>query len=200
LFAELRLRTGSNWSVPTILRGYSSLTFDTKYLDLGAIGFALTKADAASYGVGDQSVIEVLPNGATYDNMWFEVEGTSGTKVSDGVIWKTFSGKSILNWLTDGLVYPSTWPAVPVVNPDGTTAQVIQGHSFQNATPGNILRTLVARCTGRGTLLWLDVSSFTGTTTSDSLAWATTLTTTYATGTTLLQVVQDLASRRLIDF
>lgn len=205
MFAETRLRTGSTWSNFTILRNVNGLTFDTKYLDIGAINFSMLTDDAIANGVTDQSVIEIAPNGTSTFNMWYGIDGTSGTKTTDGARWTTFSGKSIVNWLNDGLVYPSTWPSVPTVNPDGTTAQVIQGHSFQNATPGNILRTLVARCQGRtssgqATLAWLDVSTFTGTTTSSGAAWATTLTTTYTNGTTMLQVLQDLLARRLIEY
>lgn len=200
MFAELRLRSGTNWSSYTIIPKFKDLAFDTKYQDIGSFGFTITQDDAEALGLADDSVIEIAPNGISRFNMWYAVDNTSGSKTADDTLWKTISGKSIINWLADCRVYPSSWPTLPVVNPDGTTTPIVNGHGFQNATPGTILRTLIARGKSRGGLSWLDETSFTGTTTTDGQAWATTLSPTYDTGTTLLQVLQDLATRRLIQF
>lgn len=200
MFAELRLRSGSDLSTVTVIQNVSSLTFSAQRNAVGTISFGVPYDYAASIGLDVNSVIEVLPNGVSAPNMWFGIQGSQGSRTVDGAQIVTLSGQSLASWLTDCIVYPSTWPEVPTQNPDGTTSTVIQGHSFQNATPGNIIRTLVARGVERGGLAWLDVSQFTGTTTSSGAAWSSTLTNTYANGTNLLQVVQDLSGRNLIDF
>jgi hypothetical protein len=200
LFAEVRQRTGSSWSTYTILRTFKDLSFDTKYQDVGAFSLTMRQEDVDSLGLGDQSVIEIAPNGQSHYNMWYSVDGTTGTKTADDQIWRSLSGKSIVNWLADAIVYPSSWPVVPKYDSAGNITPIIAGHMFQNATPGTIMQTFITRAVSRGALAWLDASTFTGTTTSDSVAWSSTLTTTYTTGTSLLQVLQDLAARRLIQF
>lgn len=219
MFAETRLRSGSSYGTVTVLRSVSSLTFDDKYNDIGAISLTLPLLDANTLGVGANSVIEILPDGQTYPNMWFGLEAVTSTQTSDSGLTTTFGGKSIANWLSDGLVFPSTWfspltnPekfATPVVqgtstiwtplSPVGVGTSVVQGHAFENATPGNILRTLIDRAQQRGALLWIDDTNFTGTTTSSGAAWASTLTFTYNNGTTILAVLQDLVARRMLDF
>lgn len=200
MFNELRLRSGTNWVNYTILPDFKDLSYDSRYLDVGIVTFTVTQEYADSLGLGDDSIVEVAPNGISRYNLWYNIDGTSGTRTADGVQWKTLTGKSLVSLLAECRVYPSSWPTLPVINADGSTTPVIQGHSFQNATPGTILRTLIARGKGRGGLTWLDETSFTGTTTSNGVAWGQTLSPTYATGTTLLQVIQDLAERRAIQF
>lgn len=201
MFAEIRLISPIDYNDYQILENVSNLTFDTRYSDIGAISFDIPVDDADNLGVTIDSLIAVCPDGTSdLPNMWYEIDGFESSRTGDGALIATVSGKSLVQWLSDCIVYPSTWPEVPTQNPDGTTATVIQGHSFEDATPGNIMRTLIARGVERGGLAWLEYDNFTGEITSDNQAWATTLSNSYSNGTSLLQVLQDLRSARLVDF
>ena len=187
MFAEVRVRAGAAWGSYAILRRYRDLSFDTKYGDLPALGgLTVPTSDALALGLGNQSVIEVCPDGKTIYDSWYSIDGTSGTSVADDERWTTYSGRGIVSWLSDARVYPSAWPST-----------VPADHSFVNATPGTIIRTLVARAQERGALLWLDVSSFTGTTSTDARPWDAVWSGAYSAGTDYLQVLTSLATAGL---
>jgi hypothetical protein len=193
-FVEARLRTGTNWTTYTIIQRWRELTFDTKYLDAGAINIAIPNTDATAMGIDDLSVIEIAPNGVSMIDGWYYIDGTSGTKVADDELWTTYSGKSLCAMLDEAIVYPSAWPSV-------TPA----GHAFgyPDVTAGTILRTLIDRArtdSWRGGLQWLDAQSFTGTTTSNGTAWNSHISKTYDTGMGLFQVLMDLAANGMISW
>ena len=187
MFVETRVRSGANWANYSIIQRWRELSFDTKYLDAGALNIGLPNSDVAALGIQDLSVVEVCPDGQSMIDGWYYIDGTSGTQVADDETWTTFSGKSLIALLDEGIVYPSAWPsAIPA------------GHDFLNATAGTIVRTLVARCQQRGALTWLDVNSFTGTTTSNNTGWGATVSKNFDSGTGLFQVLMDLAAQGLI--
>lgn len=189
-FAEVRVRSGDSWTSYAIARRFRELTFDTKYLDTGALGVSLPVNDAAALGVTEgKTVIEVAPNGLSIYDGWYGIDSASGTYIADDELWVTYSGKSLAAWMDEGRVYPSAWPsALPA------------GFAFSNATAGFIVRTLVARAQERGALLWLDVTGFSGPYTSGGIPWAATVTLNYENGTGLYSVLADLVIRGLVSW
>jgi hypothetical protein len=194
LFIEARVRSFADLTTYQIITKPVALSFSTAYNGVGACSFQTTRAQAAALGLADQTLIELAPGGLLKRDTWFLLDGKSGSDVADDSVNVSWSGKSLLSAVGDALVYPSAFPTT-IIKP-GTIA--LAGHSFQLATPGFILQTLIARAQGRGALTWLDVSSFSGTTDSGGAAWTTSYTGTYANGQSYMQVLQDLMDRGLI--
>jgi len=82
------------------------------------------------------------------------------------------------------IVYPENWPH----------SSDPPSFSFTADTPGFILRTLVQAAQLRGTIVEIDISSFTDTHDSAGQPWATAISISWDAQTTYLQVVQDLQS------
>jgi hypothetical protein len=226
MFVEIRVRSGTNWANYSILRRFRELSWDTKYLDAGALNIGVPVSDAQALGLADLSVVEVAPNGQSILDGWYYIDATSGTRVADDELWTTFSGKGLVAMLDEARVYPSSWgPCSRASCIAGNPAHVQAdhagngmgactkcscpmylgtatpaGHAFLNASAGTIVQTLVARAQQRGTITWLDVTSFTGTTTSGGVGWSANITRNFDAGTGLWAVLTELATLGMVSW
>lgn len=189
-YVELRLYndTASEYN---ILPDFTTISFDSKYNDIGAIelGYPLGKAQLMS--LSDGSLLGVVcgfDDGTTIEAERYYIYGTNDEKVSDGRRIRTLSGRSTLASLEDARVYPSNWP---VTSPTG--------HSFTEMTVGNIMRTLIARAKSRGTLALINETTFSGVQDSSGAAWLETHSQDYASGTDYLQILTDFMTRGFVD-
>lgn len=191
-FVELRLYTSYAATQYSLLQNYTSLTFDVKYNEVGAIDFEYPLDDAKLVGLTDQSLIGAVcgfSNGTVREVERFVIEGTDDTKVADDTRLLKVNGRSTLGvYMEDATVYPSNWP---------TTSP--SGHEFVNNNCGTIMRTLMQRAKARGCFPFLDETTFSGTSDSSGAPWAAQHTQNYATGTTYLQILKDFMELGYLD-
>lgn len=187
-YAELRLYTNTvdaDNAVDSILYDFADFSASTLYNDVGTLNFSYPKSLNSALEEGSE--IGLVVDGQEVDRYF--VETVSEVHVNDGALVRSYQGRSTVAYLEDAIVYPSAYPSP-------TPA----GHSFVDATPGNIMRTLVARAKEREYLLQIDETSFTGAVTSSGAPWEKTITIGYSNGQTLLQVLLDLVARGVADF
>lgn len=197
-YVELR-SWSSDGTTPTILPHYGVASISDVFCDAGFGSFSYpiddftdgvgrTFSGANTLGLTYNSEISCLVDGT--EVLRFFIETVSNPYLQDGKMVRTLSGRSTLAYTEDAIVYPSAWPST-----------IPAGHAFVDATPGNIMRTLIARWKGRyGGGLRVNETSFTGTTTTDGVAWTKILTINYTNGYSYLQVLQDLRDQGLCEF
>lgn len=114
----------------------------------------------------------------------FLISGNSVDYVTeDGIAARAYTGKSIHSIFEDASVLPSAWP-----NPAPA------GHDFQNATPGNIIKTLIARVQEFQYITTINTDSFTGTHDSNGVQWPSMMDRSYTTGDSILSAIQGMYS------
>lgn len=118
------------------------------------------------------------------------VESKAASETNQGVT--QWTAEHILAMLRFVLVYPMNWPNVQPPY-----------HSFTNASPGTIIKTLMQRGIERGAL-WaqnIGTSTFTTTTDSNGNTWATTWSQNFDAGSnSVLDVLTTLRDQGAIDF
>lgn len=187
-YVELRThRNGNAFLMPD----YVSTTMDVKYNEPGALEFLYPTRLAEALSLRDTAVVSAtvgFKGGLASKVETYTINSTSEERLVDGEPVTTFSAVSALDLLNEAMVYPSNWPV---------TAPA--GHEFVEMSIGNIFRTLMQRAKERGTLLDIDVSSFTGTHDSNGAIWSHLHSQKYENGKSYYSILQEFIDRGLVD-
>lgn len=189
-YVELRLYDAAA-STYVLLKNFQTVSFDSKYNDVGALQIAYPLEEAKTLGLKDQALVGVIlgfSDGTISEPERYLIFNTSENKLSDGTRLRQCEGRSLISMLEDAVVYPSNWPV---------TAPT--GHSFVAQTVGTMFRTLISRAKARGGLANMIETSFSGTTDSNGAAWTLTADRDFATNTGYLQILQDFMDTAYVD-
>ena len=187
-YVELRV-LASTGTVGEYLPDYGNLTFDTVWgADPSTIEFTYPIAAGTALGLAAGTYVTIYVDG-TATNLGYVIEQRGEDELSeDGEAVTRWVGRSTEALLEDDFVWPSAYP-----NP------APQGHSFIDATPGTIVKTFLTRSQERGLLTHVTHATFSGTTDSGSVAWPSVADRSYATGQTILQVLQEMFEQGWIE-
>lgn len=111
-----------------------------------------------------------------------EGDESAGEDAAGEAYQETWGGRTLFSRFRRAVVYPERWPAY--YTPDS--------HSFNAASPGTILKTLIDRAKARGALSQIQYSTWNAVTDSNGVPWENSLTIEYRAGTTLLSVIENM--------
>ena len=180
---ELRKVVGGT---ETILPLYAEETVTDVFNDSGLIEFSYPLDEAKLNGLNDGVEIKATTVGGKV--FIGEIQGTGTDYNQDGAIYRRFSVPTGMAYLDFATVYSSAWPS-----------PLPQNHGFVQNNSGTIIRTLMTRATGRGTLTDIDVSTFSGSSDSNGASWLKLITLNIDVGTTYLQAFKDLCEQGMCD-
>jgi len=162
--------------------------------ELGTAGYLKMEVPAAlATTLAHQVEVALFLNGVEVKNSRARLAETTGNE-SEGddapgtghsVTW---GGKTMLTRLAKGQVYPEDWPL--------TTKE---GHTFNNATPGTVMKTLLQRAQTRGACAEFTHATWSSATDSNGVAWSSVVTRNFETGKKLLEVLDYLQSLGVVD-
>lgn len=173
----------------SVVSSYQNLTFDCQAdFRQGTIQFSLDNASATSLGIKAGTLLRIkVDNNFIKESFYVESRGSDFVS-EDGVASRQFKGRSSHVIFEDDVVLPSAWPSSSP-----------SGHSFQNSTPGNMIKTLVLRAQERGTLVGVTTNSFNGTSDSNGAAWPSMMDRSFNAGDSILSVIQGLVDQGQVE-
>ena len=164
-------------------------TFDVQAdFKASTIKFSMPTAEAKDQGVAEGKYLKVTVDEKVLPTPYVIESASWDYGTVDDVSVTEFSGRSIHAIGEDDVVFPSAWP-----NPTPS------GHSFQNATPGTMIKTLIQRSQDRSKLLDWDHSSFTGVVDSNGRQWPSMADRSFNNGDSVLSVLQSLVDDGLVE-
>lgn len=164
-------------------------TFDVQAdFKASTVKFSMPTAEAKAQGVAEGKYLKVTVDEKVLPTPYIIESASWDYGTVDDVSVTEFSGRSIHAIGEDDVVFPSAWP-----NPTPS------GHSFQNATPGTMIKTIVQRSQDRSKLLDWDHSSFTGVVDSNGQQWPSTADRSFNNGDSVLSVLQSLVDDGLVE-
>ena len=181
-----KVNTDSSLSV---ISSYQDITFDCQAdFRPGTVQFSLDNDSAISLGIKAGTLLRIkVDNNFIKESFYVEARGSDFVS-EDGVASKQFKGRSSHVIFEDDVVLPSAWPSSSPA-----------GHSFQNSTPGNMIKTLVLRAQERGTLVGVTTNSFNGTSDSNGAAWPSMMDRSFNAGDSILSVIQSLVDQGQVE-
>lgn len=164
-------------------------TFDVQAdFKASTVKFSMPTAEAKDQGVAEGKYLKVTVDEKVLPTPYVIESASWDYGTVDDVSVTEFSGRSIHAIGEDDVVFPSAWP-----NPTPS------GHSFQNATPGTMIKTIIQRSQDRSKLLDWSHSSFTGVVDSNGRQWPSMADRTFNNGDSVLSVLQSLVDDGLVE-
>lgn len=172
------------------LPDWSNLGVNIAFSDIGDVDFEYAINGANTAKLVQQKEIAVFDETGEVPDSRFMIENRNGNLVSrDGALYRKWQGRTLWKMFNDAIVYPDDWPTNPSVT--GST-------SFASATAGQILSSLIGSAQARGELTGITLN-FGAVNDGAASAWVQTITMEYKAGTTLLQVIQDLGDKGVVE-
>lgn len=160
----------------------------------GTLQISLPGVLATQYGMTHNLEVGLFRDGVEIKNSRARLRETEGNSIGAGdapgtggdVTW---AGRTFLSILEKAIVYPSNWPTVPRAD----------GHQFTTATAGSIMKTLINLAQTRGALTGLTHASWSTTTDSKGVAWASTINVKAETGNSVMSILDLLIRAGMVD-